>query len=469
MNYLLTLIFISAITIWGQGQDKEITLTVSGTGQTPNEAKERALRNAIEQAFGAFISSRTEILNDELISDQITSLTNGNITSYEIINEAQIPNGGYATTVKAIVSVNKLISFVEAKGVKVEINGGLFALNVKQQILNEQAEIKVVYEMISMLHEVMQTSFDFSISSTEPKSLDSENTNWEIPLTVQVSANKNIEFCSQYLVKILSAISLTTEDVQNYKSLNKQVFPIELTFSGVKNSFNLRKLYSLDILKSILNNWNFYMSNFEVNSGINSPVKFMELRSLGSNMLFVPWKSYENDYSRTLRILLPSTGQLVYKYSVAENKTLSEIENITGYSIKPKGTKSKIKAGGYVVYEENGHGLVVSLLDFITYDENIYLRDNSSFNFDEAKKKCDDYTFSGFDDWRLPEIHELELIYKNLGEFGIRDFDDIYWSGTIANNYPALTFDFYEGKVFNPREASYSADHRFSVLAVRKF
>ena len=43
-------------------EDKTVTLTVSGTAKTIEESKLNALRSAIEQAFGAFISSKTEIL-----------------------------------------------------------------------------------------------------------------------------------------------------------------------------------------------------------------------------------------------------------------------------------------------------------------------------------------------------------------------------------------------------------------------
>ena len=40
-----------------QEADKTVTLVVNGQGKTPDEAKQNALRSAIEQAFGAFISS----------------------------------------------------------------------------------------------------------------------------------------------------------------------------------------------------------------------------------------------------------------------------------------------------------------------------------------------------------------------------------------------------------------------------
>ena len=49
--------------------DKTVTLTVTGQGQTKDEAKQNALRDAIEQAFGTFTSSNTEILNDELLKE----------------------------------------------------------------------------------------------------------------------------------------------------------------------------------------------------------------------------------------------------------------------------------------------------------------------------------------------------------------------------------------------------------------
>ena len=114
---LLMILFFSLII--NAQEDKTVTLTVSAQGQTQDEAKQNALRNAIEQAFGTFISSNTEILNDELVKDKIVSVSSGNIQNFEVISEVQISDGGYATTLKATVSVTKLTSFVESKGVVV--------------------------------------------------------------------------------------------------------------------------------------------------------------------------------------------------------------------------------------------------------------------------------------------------------------------------------------------------------------
>ena len=76
------------------------------------------------------------------------------------MNESQLPDGSWGVAIKALVSVSKLTSFVEAKGIAIEIKGGMFALNIKQQLLNEQAEIKAVSKIVGLLHEPMQISFD---------------------------------------------------------------------------------------------------------------------------------------------------------------------------------------------------------------------------------------------------------------------------------------------------------------------
>ena len=135
----LFLIVALAMNVSAYSQDdKTVTLVVSGQGKTQDEAKQNALRSAIEQAFGTFISSKTEILNDNLVKDEIVSVANGNIQKFEIISEVQIPNGDYATSLKATVSVTKLTSFVESKGVVVEFKGGLFASNILIQELYEK-------------------------------------------------------------------------------------------------------------------------------------------------------------------------------------------------------------------------------------------------------------------------------------------------------------------------------------------
>jgi len=54
-----------------------------------------------------------------------------------------------------------------------------------------------------------------------------------------------------------------------------------------------------------------------------------------------------------------------------------------------------------------------------------------SFNWEGAKMQCQAFSGGGFTDWYLPSKEELNLIYINLSEKGLDNFnDDWYWSST---------------------------------------
>jgi len=457
---IITSLFVfSQHIVFAQDSDKTVTITVSGSGKTQVDAKQSALRSAIEQAFGAFISSKTEILNDKLVAEQITSVANGNIQSFDIFNESQLPDGSWGLTLKAVVSVSKLTSFVEAKGIAIEIKGGMFALNIKQQLLNEQGEIKAVAEMVGLLHEPMQISFDYVIKSSEPKSLDAESKNWEIPLVVTATTNKNIDFCANYCIKTLAALSLSAEEVTSYQSLNKAVFPFEINYKGVAKTFYLRKQSSINALNILTTNWEFYTRLFTVQSGMDESngngvgqihdfSRSQELEpkilttsngltyTVAGNPTFITInptdptdrnnfsaltekrKRDEGDYYHNLKTInFLTTGQQAATFSWQDKRTLSQIEQMTGYKVKPRGVYSQFKHGGFVVYEKNGHGLVAAITDLGKLDWN------------SAKTACDELILNGYSDWHLPSKEELNLVYINLGAFGVGGFiNKSYWS-----------------------------------------
>lgn len=87
---LVAAILFAATTF---AQVDEVTLTVLGTGCTEEEATNIALRSAVEQSFGAFVSANTTILNDRLVKDEIVSLSKGNIKNYDKLSVSSLPNG----------------------------------------------------------------------------------------------------------------------------------------------------------------------------------------------------------------------------------------------------------------------------------------------------------------------------------------------------------------------------------------
>ena len=82
MRKLFILVLLSLFCQTTFAQPNEVKLVVTGDGETKEEATNNALRSAVEQAFGVFVSANTEILNDELVKDEIATVSSGNIKSY---------------------------------------------------------------------------------------------------------------------------------------------------------------------------------------------------------------------------------------------------------------------------------------------------------------------------------------------------------------------------------------------------
>jgi hypothetical protein len=436
--FIITIYLISQQTIFAQDNDKLVSIVVSGTGKTQEEAKDLALRSAIEQTFGTFISTKTELLNNRLLTDQITSMSNGNIQSFEILNELQLPNGNWGTTIKALVSISKLSDFVSSKGVAIEIKGGLFSLNIKQQLLDEKAEEKSIFETVSILHDPMQLAFDFVIKSSDPQSTDSASKNWKIPIQVTATTNKNIDVCSSYLINALKAISLKQEEVEKYESLNKAVYTISIFYKNEQNLFKLRRLSSLNTLKIFINQWSYYTRLFTVESGmdeitgldasLNKEISGSIYNLTNSNYfeLSQNYKSKLEDYYNLQfengenKFYLLTEGKVAAIYSWNDERNLQQIEKMTGYIVKAKGISSTIKNGGIVVYEKNGHGLVVALNDLGPY------------KWIDGKKVCDELNYNGYSDWYMPSKDEFTNIYKNLIKYNIGGFaPESYWTSTL--------------------------------------
>lgn len=234
MRTKFTLIICAVLfSVASFAQESTVTLKTTGSAETKEKAVQYALRSAIEQAFGAFISSNTEILNDELVADEITSVASGNIEKYDILSETVNEEGNsWFVTANVIVSVGKLTEFVQAKGVEVEVKGGLFAINIKQKQLNSDGEYKAILDMLKPFHEAMLNAYDYELEVGQPVAKDQENKNWDVTLKVLANANKNLESALQIIKSTLFSLSLTSEELLEYKKLNKEVFPIYIGITG---------------------------------------------------------------------------------------------------------------------------------------------------------------------------------------------------------------------------------------------
>lgn len=215
----------------------EVALTVSADGATKEEATKIALRSAIEQAYGAFVSANTTILNDEMVKDEIVTISNGNIKSYQEVASALLPNGRITVTLNAIVSISKLTSYAQSKGATTEFAGATFAMNVKMMELNKQNEMKALDNLILQIKEILPTAFDLELIVGEPQLCSESN-----PF-------------SEYNAEISHAYGGGKISRQKYDSLkinfdNYYTLPINIVFKYNENMTILWNLVS-STLKSV--------------------------------------------------------------------------------------------------------------------------------------------------------------------------------------------------------------------------
>ena len=428
-----------------------IVIVSTGQGKTEDEAKQSALRSAIEQTFGAFISSKTEILNDQIISDQITSLSSGNIRSFEVINSVELPTGGYSATLKAIISLDKLTSFVQSKGVQVEFKGGVFAMNVKQQLLNEKAEIEIVTNVIGSLHNLLQQSFDYSLEVSEPKSKDGSSDIWEVPMLIKVKPNKNMDFCANYLISNLKAISLSKSEKENYEKLNKPVYAISLRYLSKLDTFFLRTENAFLSFSRLDNIW-FYTHSFYIDNGIK------KLREVGTINTIGDWRNPMREvnpivmHGNMLNFISSdeNVNQVVYSYS--DKLSLSELEKIDKYEVFQDSTRNEYINGGYQLKNpQNNCNIILSpnpQLVYVTKKNKGYSsNDQANFeiqtNADSVIKDYNNRMYNGYSDWRLASAKEIKSFVDNF----------------VQNNFDNVLFKEFEFYIYYEPELNLVYEH----------
>jgi hypothetical protein len=444
---ILIIFFLMNILILNaQEKNFVVSITTSGYGKTTYEAGCIALQSAIKQTFSAFIVLDKNILDNSMIVNQIISLTKDEIIYYSILNETQFPDGNWVVDLKIRIFVNKLIEFLKTNGIIVNDSDSDSELtkSIKEDLFNEQAEIKIIYDMIGFIHHPMQLAFDYSLEIGTPNSLDEESKNWSVPFTIKATSNKNIDLSANYLINTLLSISLKEPQVNYYKLHNKQVYKINIFYKNVENTFYLRKQSSFNLIKTLINQWEFYINLFKIQSGENEYIGKCESK--------IHEFKAELYLDNELTVNFPRDSQIVGAFSYNDKLTIQELNQKTNYKVKKLGIISKFDHGGFVVSEENGHGFVVSIFDL------------GNFNWGDAKKACEDFNMSSFYDWRLPSILELKDIFEKLGTKGIGNFNGYYWSSYKIGNGMYDWVRFSQGV-----EPGHSYDNKLYVRAVRNF
>ena len=84
------------------------TMSASGSGATLQQALNNAQRNAVEAALGFYLESQTLVRNYIVETDQTFSISEGVVSSYDVVRQSRTPDGEWAVDIQAVVSSDKL-------------------------------------------------------------------------------------------------------------------------------------------------------------------------------------------------------------------------------------------------------------------------------------------------------------------------------------------------------------------------
>lgn len=182
-----------------QASSDEVTLTVSADGATKDEAVKNALRSAIEQSYGVFVSANTSLLNDELVKDEIATVASGNIKNYRELTSSAVPGGKTFVTLSATVSVSKLISYAQSKGAQTEFAGATFGMNMRLKEMNKENELKVLQNLVTQIKALLPLCYDRSLTIEDPKTMaNGEDLLRLIGVRQYYNIEAFVEECSSY-------------------------------------------------------------------------------------------------------------------------------------------------------------------------------------------------------------------------------------------------------------------------------
>lgn len=230
MKKIVVILLATALSLGMSAQPKDVVLVVTGDGISKEVATNNALRSAVEQAFGVFVSANTEILNDELVRDEIATITSGNIKSFKELSAEKAPSGDWFVSLQAEVSIGNLVSYAKSHGSSAEFAGNTFAANLRMRELNKQNEAVALENLAAYAKKMSSQMFDFKLTSDENPKYDQSWDAYVFLMRVEVLPNRTSSIVFQTIKDVIESLSLTDEEVKEYINNNHKYYSFNIKY-----------------------------------------------------------------------------------------------------------------------------------------------------------------------------------------------------------------------------------------------
>lgn len=324
---LLAVCFILTACATTSKSDNYIRTT--GIGNTYEEAKTNAFKEAIEYQVGVVIASERESYNEKLIRNEILAYSSAFVDEYKIISQQQV-NGKIQVVVDVKLSLLRLSDRILSKGKDGKaLDGAKHDSQYKSFIENKQNGDKI---LASVLNDYPKRAFNIKQSDYIIKIDAYRNPTLIIPY--QISWNEN------YVASFHDAIRLISDGKPSFWTREKgfaQQYPATIRVGTDKYYFN-EFVIPNKILDAMMD-WNEVRVNMEIKD-IYKRTQYSEcFEPISVNGLKMPF--YNINYIKTINVAINQTASESNKIelSIHQNSKLAYImQNLSSIelSVVPK-------------------------------------------------------------------------------------------------------------------------------------
>ena len=236
MKKVLILLFLSILSFtMSFAKDKEVVLTVQGQGYTSQEAVVNALQAALAQVNGVFVSTSTELKNDEYTASD-ANISFGKVKDYDVLNKYSANNIVYVT-VKATIILNKNQKLKKSKGVTNTFNGAAFVDESKKKRINDfnkkVYELNIVSEQIALdnLLKVVKATlpYTYDLKETGSKEPYLSGNNYIFEKQITFVFNDNFENLKKMIETTLANIGFDNQkDAKTYSDDGYEIYAFNI-------------------------------------------------------------------------------------------------------------------------------------------------------------------------------------------------------------------------------------------------
>ena len=310
--------------------------TAIGIGKTCEESKLNAFVNSLNKISGTYINASTKISNEEIIANNITSITQGGIITNPRIYKACYTNKDDLKESVWILSITSdgISKLIKSINNTISINGAFISIEMEKIKKNEQSETKAVENILDFITDQFNNSFEYEISNLD-NSFKIVKENVEIPIKISIKNNKNIEYARDYLINNIEKVAL---DQTSINFINKYYKDKKFYNISINNKvYSFLKKETIDKILNFYKNY-FKISNvYKIENDCNDKLNFIEQSKT---------KTYNEE-----NIYMGYEGEEIQKingYIILRKEEIFKVNNIIISSVdNPKNKSRKMESNKY--------------------------------------------------------------------------------------------------------------------------